>query len=67
MSFLKVCLLSYILLQCIILLSSLNMGFLSTGILGIVGLLDDFLIVLMGFLHVAALYRSVLYYRHAGT
>ncbi|XP_044474554.1 E3 ubiquitin-protein ligase RNF170-like isoform X2 [Mangifera indica] len=37
------------------------------GILGIVGLLDDFLIVLMGFLHVAALYRSVLYYRHAGT
>ncbi|KAJ0026262.1 hypothetical protein Pint_07017 [Pistacia integerrima] len=37
------------------------------GILGIVGLLDDLLILLIGFLHVAALYRSVLYYRHAGS
>ncbi|XP_027347309.1 E3 ubiquitin-protein ligase RNF170-like [Abrus precatorius] len=37
------------------------------GILGIVGLLDDLLIVLIFFLHVAALYRSVLYLRHGGS
>ena len=37
------------------------------GILGIVGLLDDLLIVLICFLHVAALYRSVLYLRHGGS
>ncbi|RDX97785.1 E3 ubiquitin-protein ligase RNF170 [Mucuna pruriens] len=37
------------------------------GILGIVGLLDDLLIALMCFLHVAALYRSVLYLRHGGS
>jgi hypothetical protein len=35
--------------------------------LGIVGLLDDLLIVLICFLHVAAIYRSVLYYRHGGS
>ncbi|XWS15367.1 hypothetical protein CRYUN_Cryun35bG0090800 [Craigia yunnanensis] len=37
------------------------------AILGIVGLLDDLLIVLVFFLHVAAIYRSVLYYRHGGS
>ncbi|KAL1214479.1 hypothetical protein V5N11_033700 [Cardamine amara subsp. amara] len=37
------------------------------GVLGIVGLLDDLLIALICFLHVAALYRSVLYIRHAGS
>ncbi|XP_020236614.1 E3 ubiquitin-protein ligase RNF170 isoform X1 [Cajanus cajan] len=37
------------------------------GVLGIVGLLDDLLIVLICFLHVAALYRSVLYLRHGGS
>ncbi|KAK7259910.1 hypothetical protein RIF29_25525 [Crotalaria pallida] len=37
------------------------------GILGIVGLLDDLLIALICFLHVAALYRSVLYARHGGS
>ncbi|KAK4601044.1 hypothetical protein RGQ29_010578 [Quercus rubra] len=37
------------------------------GILGIVGLLDDLLIVLICFLHVAAMYRSVLYFRHGGS
>ncbi|KAF8111232.1 hypothetical protein N665_0076s0219 [Sinapis alba] len=37
------------------------------GVLGVVGLLDDLLIALICFLHVAALYRSVLYYRHAGS
>ncbi|XP_041018584.1 E3 ubiquitin-protein ligase RNF170-like isoform X6 [Juglans microcarpa x Juglans regia] len=37
------------------------------GILGIVGLLDDLLIVLICFLHVAAIYRSVLYFRHGGS
>ena len=35
--------------------------------MGIVGLLDDLLIVLICFLHVAAIYRSVLYYRHGGS
>ncbi|XP_065848267.1 uncharacterized protein [Euphorbia lathyris] len=37
------------------------------GILGIVGLLDDLLIALICFLHVAAIYRSVLYFRHGGS
>ncbi|XP_057453908.1 uncharacterized protein LOC130745591 [Lotus japonicus] len=37
------------------------------GIWGVVGLLDDLLIVLIFFLHVAALYRSVLYRRHGGS
>ncbi|CAN6998245.1 unnamed protein product [Brassica oleracea var. botrytis] len=37
------------------------------GVLGIVGLLDDLLIVLICFLHVASLYRSVLYFRHVGS
>ncbi|XP_030951636.1 E3 ubiquitin-protein ligase RNF170-like [Quercus lobata] len=37
------------------------------GIVGIVGLLDDLLIVLICFLHVAAIYRSVLYFRHGGS
>ncbi|WJX30397.1 RING-type E3 ubiquitin transferase [Trifolium repens] len=37
------------------------------GILGIIGLLDDVLIALIFFLHVAALYRSVLYLRHGGS
>ncbi|XP_034924780.1 uncharacterized protein [Populus alba] len=37
------------------------------GILGIVGLLDDLLVVLICFLHVAAIYRAVLYYRHGGS
>ncbi|KAH1113204.1 hypothetical protein AAZX31_04G235100 [Glycine max] len=34
---------------------------------GVVGFLDDLLIVLICFLHVAALYRSVLYLRHGGS
>ncbi|KAL5558471.1 hypothetical protein UlMin_034682 [Ulmus minor] len=37
------------------------------GILGIVGLLDDLLILLVFFFHVAAIYRSVLHYRHGGS
>lgn len=37
------------------------------GILGIVGLMDDFIIILICFLHVAALYRSVLLFRHGGS
>ncbi|GAY39607.1 hypothetical protein CUMW_045680 [Citrus unshiu] len=36
------------------------------ALLGIVGLLDDLLIALLCFLHVAALYRAVLYNRHGG-
>ncbi|XP_057973062.1 uncharacterized protein LOC131161361 [Malania oleifera] len=36
------------------------------GILGVVGLLDDVIIVLICFLHVAALYRSVLLFRFRG-
>ena len=39
----------------------------NAGIVGIVGLLDDLLIVLICFLHVAAMYRSVLYFRHGGS
>uniref|UniRef100_A0A6N2M8L0 RING-type domain-containing protein n=1 Tax=Salix viminalis TaxID=40686 RepID=A0A6N2M8L0_SALVM len=34
---------------------------------GIVGLLDDLLVVLICFLHVAAIYRALLYYRHGGS
>ncbi|XXG88247.1 hypothetical protein AAC387_Pa12g0483 [Persea americana] len=34
------------------------------GVLGIVGLLDDLLIVLIVFLHLSAIYRSVLLFRH---
>ncbi|CAL5417187.1 unnamed protein product [Camellia sinensis] len=37
------------------------------GILGIIGLFDDVLIALICFLHVAALYRSVLLFRHGGS
>ncbi|GAV65563.1 DUF1232 domain-containing protein [Cephalotus follicularis] len=37
------------------------------GILGIVGLLDDLLIAVICFLHVAALYRSVLHFRYGGS
>ncbi|KAL2467496.1 RING/U-box protein with domain of unknown function [Forsythia ovata] len=37
------------------------------ALLGIIGLLDDFIIVLICFLHVAALYRSVLVLRHGGS
>eukprot|EP00257_Ricinus_communis_P017853 XP_015576395.1 E3 ubiquitin-protein ligase RNF170 [Ricinus communis] len=37
------------------------------GMVGAVGLLDDILIGLICFLHVAAIYRSVLYYRHGGS
>ncbi|PKA58364.1 hypothetical protein AXF42_Ash013870 [Apostasia shenzhenica] len=36
------------------------------GVLGLVGLLDDLLILLIVFLHLAAIYRSLLVYRHAG-
>ncbi|KAK3028111.1 hypothetical protein RJ639_039805 [Escallonia herrerae] len=39
----------------------------STAIFGIIGLLDDLVIVLVCFFHVAALYRSVLLYRHGGS
>uniref|UniRef100_A0A5B7BU90 E3 ubiquitin-protein ligase RNF170 n=1 Tax=Davidia involucrata TaxID=16924 RepID=A0A5B7BU90_DAVIN len=37
------------------------------GVLGIIGLLDDIIIALICFLHVAALYRSVLLFRHGGS
>lgn len=36
------------------------------ALLGIIGLLDDVIIVLLCFLHVAALYRSFLLDRHGG-
>lgn len=36
------------------------------GILGIVGLLDDLLVILVVFFHVATLYRSALFSRHGG-
>ncbi|KAL0663288.1 hypothetical protein Bca4012_100127 [Brassica carinata] len=36
------------------------------GVVGVVGLLDDVFIALICFLHIAALYRSVLYRRHTG-
>ncbi|KAG9444153.1 hypothetical protein H6P81_015493 [Aristolochia fimbriata] len=37
------------------------------ALFGIVGLMDDLLIVLVVFLHLSALYRSALVYRHGGT
>ncbi|KAH7568221.1 hypothetical protein JRO89_XS07G0262900 [Xanthoceras sorbifolium] len=37
------------------------------AILGVVGLLDDLLVALIAFLHIATLYRSVLYRRHGGS
>ncbi|XP_073144443.1 uncharacterized protein [Henckelia pumila] len=37
------------------------------GLLGIIGFLDDAIIVLICFLHVAALYRAVLLSRHGGS
>ncbi|XP_010247803.1 PREDICTED: E3 ubiquitin-protein ligase RNF170-like [Nelumbo nucifera] len=37
------------------------------GILGFIGLLDDLLIALIFFLHVAAIYRSALLFRHGGS
>ncbi|KFK44346.1 hypothetical protein AALP_AA1G245800 [Arabis alpina] len=37
------------------------------GVLGVIGLLDDLLIGLIFFLYVAALYRSVLHFRHGGS
>ncbi|KAJ0976913.1 hypothetical protein J5N97_012387 [Dioscorea zingiberensis] len=37
------------------------------GVFGFIGLVDDFLILLIVFLHVAAIYRSVLLYRHGGS
>ncbi|CAK9162683.1 unnamed protein product [Ilex paraguariensis] len=37
------------------------------GLFGIIGLLDDLIIVLICFLHVATLYRSVLLFRHGGS
>nr|CAD1817816.1 unnamed protein product [Ananas comosus var. bracteatus] len=37
------------------------------GVLGLVGLLDDLIILLIVFLHLAAIYRSLLLYRHGGT
>ncbi|XP_074279573.1 uncharacterized protein LOC141604911 [Silene latifolia] len=36
------------------------------GILGVIGLIDDLIILLICFLHVAAIYRSVLVFRHGG-
>ncbi|KAH9614423.1 hypothetical protein KSS87_006241 [Heliosperma pusillum] len=36
------------------------------GILGVIGLIDDLIILLLCFLHVAAIYRSVLVFRHGG-
>ncbi|KAK1276402.1 hypothetical protein QJS04_geneDACA001840 [Acorus gramineus] len=37
------------------------------AVLGVVGFVDDFLVVLVVFLHLAAIYRSVLVYRHGGS
>lgn len=36
------------------------------GVVGIVGFLDDLLVALLCFLHVAAIYRSALLFRHGG-
>ncbi|GJN22720.1 hypothetical protein PR202_gb10315 [Eleusine coracana subsp. coracana] len=36
------------------------------NVLGIVGFLDDLLILLIVFMHLAAVYRSLLVYRHGG-
>jgi hypothetical protein len=38
----------------------------SAGVLGIVGFLDDVFILLIVFMHLAAVYRSLLVYRHGG-
>lgn len=40
---------------------------LCAGIVGVIGLLDDALIALICFLHIATLYRSVLVFRHGGS
>ncbi|TVU44030.1 hypothetical protein EJB05_03454 [Eragrostis curvula] len=40
--------------------------FLPESVLGIVGFLDDLLILLIVFMHLAAVYRSLLVYRHGG-
>lgn len=37
------------------------------GVLGVIGYLDDLIILLICFLHVAAIYRSVLVFRHGGS
>lgn len=36
------------------------------GVLGVIGFLDDVFILLIVFLHLAAIYRSILLYRHSG-
>lgn len=36
------------------------------GVLGLIGFLDDFLVLLIVFLHLAAIYRSLLLNRHGG-
>jgi len=36
------------------------------GVLGLFGFVDDLLILLIVFLHLAAVYRSLLLYRHGG-
>lgn len=54
-----------VLLSAIYLLSPVDI--IPEGILGIIGLLDDAIILLICFLHVAAIYRSVLVYRHGGS
>ncbi|XP_004299808.1 PREDICTED: E3 ubiquitin-protein ligase RNF170-like [Fragaria vesca subsp. vesca] len=41
--------------------------FIPEAIFGIVGLLDDLLITLVVFLHIATIYQSVLYQRHGGS
>lgn len=38
----------------------------SAGVLGLFGFVDDLLILLIVFLHLAAVYRSLLLYRHGG-
>ncbi|WOK96419.1 E3 ubiquitin-protein ligase [Canna indica] len=41
--------------------------FVPEGVFGLVGLLDDLIILLIVFLHLATIYRSVLVYRHGGS
>jgi len=41
-------------------------GLESTDVLGLFGFFDDFLILVIVFLHLAAVYRSLLLYRHGG-
>jgi RING finger protein 170 len=36
------------------------------GVLGLFGFVDDLLILLIVFVHLAAIYRSLLLYRHGG-